>query len=352
MLTHPVHFVCREDRVWPELRTDGYVPIAEDRLAAICIDSLDTWVQRTAYELRRRGARVTVSSRVRADSINVADMRELGRRNRGLSTFVLVPRGDGHDPRLANFALVQNGVATSALPHDRIRMWLQPGLRPRDPARGTRIERLSYKGAIWNLDAAFRAPGFRERLAAEGVEFDVGQENVREAGSHWADYRGDDLILAVRNLTRYDAECKPASKLVNAWHAGVPALLGPEPAFAEIGQNGRDWIEVRTPDDVLDWVRRLRADPDLYRAIVAAGREKAAIHDDDENASRWVALLTGPVARAFEVWRRKPAVLRAAIVMRKFIAEPRNRAAHRARVSDGPRILDRQAPVPAPTLAI
>lgn len=352
MLTHPVHFICREDRVWPELRSDDHVPITDARLAEICIDSLDTWIQRTAYELRKRGASVTVSRSVRADCINVADMRELGRRNRGLTSFLLVPRGDGHDPRLANFALVQNGVARSALPHDRIRMWLQPGIRPRDPARGTRIERLSYKGAIWNLDAAFRAPRFREMLAAEGVTFEVGSEKVREAGSHWADYRNDDLILAVRNLTRYDAEGKPASKLVNAWHAGVPALLGPEPAFAEIGQRGRDWIEVRTPEDVLAWVRTLRADPGRYERMVAAGHAQAAIHDDEENAARWIALLNGPVARAFEAWQRKPAVLRAATVLRKFIEEPRNRATHRARVADGPRILDRQDTPHMPALAI
>jgi hypothetical protein len=48
----------------------------------------------------------------------------------------------------------------------------------------------------------------------------------------WHDYSTDDLVLAVRDLTEKDALVKPASKLVNAWIAGVPALLGPEPAFA------------------------------------------------------------------------------------------------------------------------
>jgi len=41
-----------------------------------------------------------------------------------------------------------------------------------------------------------------------------------------------DAALAVRPGNEYFRSIKPAAKLVNAWQAGCPALLGPEAGYA------------------------------------------------------------------------------------------------------------------------
>jgi len=58
----------------------------------------------------------------------------------------------------------------------------------------------------------------------------------------WPDFREADLILAVRPGDRRRATNKPASKLVNAWLAGVPALLGPEVAYRELRRSELEWF--------------------------------------------------------------------------------------------------------------
>ena len=121
----------------------------------------------------------------------------------------------------------------------------------------------------------------------------------------WHDYSGDDLVMAARDLTAEDAKVKPASKLVNAWIAGVPALLGPEPAFRELRSSELDYIEILTPDDVLNAVSMPQANPKRYRAMIDNGLQRARAFTPERIRSRWIEVLHGAVAEEFERWRKK-----------------------------------------------
>lgn len=340
LLRHPVHCVSPDWAVWPELQGGSCAPIAPERLAQICVGSADCWVLRTCYELRQAGADITLSATPRRDAINIGDIRQIGRKGRGLQTFFLIPRGDGHDPSLANYTVLQNFSLTSARPSVPIPIWPQPGIIPRDPARGARIEVLSFKGADHHLDARFRNDAFLAALAEEGVQLQVGVQSEVAGGQQWADYRETDLVLAVRNLTDYVASIKPASKLTNAWFAQVPALLGPEPAYAEVGTNGEDYIEISHPEDVLAAVRHLRDVPGAYEAMVARGRDKCGAFDNAALVAQWITLLNGSVAEAFERWQRKSALARILEVVGMLWREPASKKNHSKAFGAGRRLLD------------
>jgi len=339
-LARPVHFVAPQEAIWPELRSGDGAEIAPDRLAEICVNSADCWVLRSYYELRRAGHAVTLSDRPRADAINIGDIYALGRTTRGWTAFFVIPRGDGHEPELANFTLLQNQSSTSNRPYETVALWAQPGLIPRDPARGERIETIAFKGAAVNLLPEFQSEDFRAALAAEEVRLEIGVPSEAGGGQAWADYRDTDLILAVRNLTEYDAARKPANKLINAWCADVPALLGPEPAFAEIGTSPEDFIEVRRPEDVIAAIRMLRANPGAYAAMVERGRSKRGAFSNAALAARWVELLNGPITAAFDRWQAQSPLRRALSVLKMFLLEPLSKRRHRNSFTRGRRILD------------
>ena len=44
------------------------------------------------------------------------------------------------------------------------------------------------------------------------------------------------------------------SKLINAWLAGCPGILGPESAFQQLRESELDYIEARTVDDIVNAV--------------------------------------------------------------------------------------------------
>ena len=340
MLTHPVHFSCPSEAVWPELLTNAPSRIDGERLSRISGGMLSSWIIRTCYELRLRGAEVSIGPGFRRGAINVASVRDLGRRSRDPLAFVVIPRGDAHDPALADFTVEQNRQRPATPHRASMTHWPQPGLRPRDAARGARINTVSYKGRVLNLDAGFRAQAFRDALAAEDIGFEIDAfEGLR--GQHdWNDYRTADAVLAVRNLTLADAACKPASKLINAWGGDLPALLGPEPAYRELRQSPLDFIEVRTPVQAIAALRGLKAEPNRYLAMIDAGRKRRVEVSEDRIAAQWVALLNGPIAAAFLRWQRRSrseTLLRHAL---RCVREPLNKRRYLAAIQAGPRLLD------------
>lgn len=332
----PVHFVCYREKIWPELLETPLRPIPEARIAEVTRDITEIWVQQVYYRLAMRGLPVSLGESVRPDAINVAGPRDFGRRGARPNAFVLIPRGDAHPPQLADFVLTQNrvlpqGPRTVALDHPP-----QPDITPRDPARGTRVECLAYRGRPQNLDAGFRAQAFRDGLAALGVAFELGGE----AGADWTDYSRTDLVLAVRNLTVHDAAKKPASKLINAWLAEVPALLGPEPAFEELRESPDDFITVRRPEDALAAVAALKAEPARYAAMADAARRRKTAFGVERFVDEWVRVLTGPVAEAWESWKREPAALRLLRHAGRLALEIPTRRLDGYRATHGRRILD------------
>jgi hypothetical protein len=108
---------------------------------------------------------------------------------------------------------------------------------------------------------------------------------------------------------------KPGTKLYNAWLAGVPAVLGPEPAFRELRRHELDYLEVTSVEEALAAIDRLRSDPALYRAMVDHGRERARDFSVEAILDRWTDLLWErvPALAAQRPLRSVPPLLRPAV---------------------------------------
>lgn len=257
------------------------------------------WVLLTWLRLRRAGYPVALSATPPARGLLVfhaKQKREVARAVRGRPDLVLVGiRGDMRAPAVADFEILQNGRFADnwrrfAVPH-----WPQPGLLPRDPGRGTGVRRVGYLGLAGHLHPDFLGEGWRAALAAIGVAWeckavrDVGDVDPREIG--WEDYRTLDAVVAVRPPNWRLRHAKPASKLINAWHAGVPALLGPEFPYREIRRSDDDYIEVRNAGEALAALRRLGSDADLFARMVANGHRRAREFTAEAITLRWAGVL-------------------------------------------------------------
>jgi hypothetical protein len=303
-----------------------------ERLAALDADAdwreLQTgeraWILQTFLRLRRRGAPVELAAAVPPGGLVVFHSkheRALRRAARGAPGAVLVGvRADNRQALAAEFELLQNGRWADGRRRFAVAHWPQPGLQPRDPRRGDRLECVAYKGFVDNLAAEFRGEAWRRELEALGVAWQLDAVEFRGAATdptvaRWADYREVDAVLAVRPARRGREHSKPATKLTNAWLAGVPALLGPEFAFRELRRSPLDYLEVDDVAAARAAVARLRAEPGLYRAMVAHGAARAASFDADAVARQWEALLferlpARAARRGATLGRRWPLALR------------------------------------------
>lgn len=143
---------------------------------------------------------------------------------------------------------------------------------------------MAYFGRSSSLPAWFHDPAWHAALAAIGVTFEI-----REA--RWFDYADVDVVLAHRVEAPTMLRQKPASKLTNAWRAGVPALLSNEPAYASLRASDLDYIAIDSPTDVLAALQRLRAMPTRYAAMAAKGRSRGAAFSVAAVKAQWMRFL-------------------------------------------------------------
>ncbi len=302
LLPFPVTFVCNRPERWSDLFSSSEESLPDpDTLHGRIASYEDCWIVLTYLHLKRRHLNVSISDRFTQGAICVASSPDIGIRNYTFSSFLVGCRSDGPKPALSDFAVVQNEANVESETDVLIPHWPQPGLIPRDQRRSRRVENVVFKGAEVNLYKTFRSPEFQQELEHFGVRLLISGLTENQV-VEWHDYENADLVLAVRDLTEKDALAKPASKLVNAWRAGVPALLGPEPAFRQLRQSSLDYIEVRTPQDALDAIRKLQQDPNLYQQMVTNGIERAEAFTVDRIAQRWREVLAGPVAQSYTHW--------------------------------------------------
>jgi hypothetical protein len=281
------------------------------------------WILQTCLRLARAGYPVELTASPPSEGIVVfhaKHARELRSQWRRLGNAVLLgARADNREPLIADFEVVQNGRFADAERRFFIPHWPQPALLPRDPSRGATIRRIAFKGFEQNLHPEFQSPAWREFLAERGIEWEIDAvpfagAATDQAGIDWPDFRQVDLLLAVRPEDRRLWTPKPASKLVNSWLAGVPALLGPEYAYRELRRSELDFLEVSSLAEAKAAVLRLLERPDLYQAMVDNGRARGAAFTAEAILSQWVDLLTRkiPALAPSRSSRRPPLPLREA----------------------------------------
>ncbi|HXJ23268.1 MAG TPA: glycosyltransferase [Polyangia bacterium] len=308
----PVHFVFRGRKgAWPEL-FDGSSPLDPDAIPHRIVEVEECWIAQTYLRLRQAGLSVTISDSFRDDAINVVSYHDLAVRDFAVLPYIVAVQQDAARPEICDRNVVQNELNVHNANDHFIPHWSQPGLIPRDVERGSRIESIAFKGSQCNLYEPFRSPAFLSELRGQGVElsYDVKENATRSEPQRWHDYSTSDVVLAVRDATEEDLKLKPASKLVNAWLAGCPALLGPEPAFRALRRGELDYIEVRSPEDVQAAVRKLRQDPSLYQAMVRNGRERGADFTPQRITAAWHRVLAYPAAQDFAILAARGRLLR------------------------------------------
>lgn len=259
------------------------------------------WILQTFLRLKAAGRPVSLSATVPSQGTVVFHAthkrilrRELPRRH-GLLAGV---RGDRSEPLVADAEVVQNGCYADGVTRFFVPHWPQPGLVPRDPARGDRMERAVFKGNLESIHPSFLSPAWKGFLERQKIDWEVDAVDYQrlargEASVDWADYSAIDLLVGVRPPDPRLHRSKPASKLVNAWRAGVPAILGPEAAYRDLRRSELDYLECATLEEAEACVLRLKGDAGLYRAMVENGLRRAGEFTRESVTARWEELLYG-----------------------------------------------------------
>lgn len=195
--------------------------------------------------------------------------------------------------------ILQQG--NSCWPSCYIPSWTSPGLIKRDPLRGHVVKNIHYFGSVPRLAPQLRSRRWERVIQRMGFTFEI------QARNRWNDYSTTDVVLAVRSLSKAPYYRYPATKLFNAWRAGVPAICGPESACKAERRSNLDYIEVETIPQVLDALERLREDQEYYRSIVENGHKRGEEFSPEATTVRWRQFIEEMAIPAYYEWCGKDA---------------------------------------------
>lgn len=278
--------------------------------------STRNWTLQTYLMLREKLPDIICSRYPVRDAINIGHCQYLRKLKPSPENFIVSISGEYRHLLWAHAHIVQNRVQHDGRRYFFIPHWGQPGLIPRNSERQT-VEHVAYAGRPTQLSS--RNGYIRSKFARfgfftskhDGREF--WNEEMKRIGMrfsllvkpNWNDLSDVDILLGIRSFDREKYNYLPPTKLLNAWHAGIPFIGGNDSAFEQVGTPGQDYIQVKSKEEAIQEIIRLRCDHEYYKSFVEAGKKRAKEFTREKIAGAWIQLLTGDMQRIYNSWPQK-----------------------------------------------
>lgn len=301
--SHTIYFYAPDRRLHPffEQPSLSWSDISQAR--KIHSGNFTSWILSTYLQLKKTGLTCEVIDHIPSSGIVLADRDTLGNRYPYLGKTLLVcAKGDREFHPSAHTHVVHNSTMLKDkkqslwhpyyIPH-----WSQPGIIPRAASRESQVENIAFMGTRSNLAKDFYTDKWTHALSDLGCNW-----MPVFSPDKWSDYSDIDAVVAVRSFDGQTYAHKPASKLVNCWRAGVPAILAPESAFLSIQKSALDFQAVSSIEEAIAAVKQLKEDPALYCSIVNNGLERAQEFSDAKITEHWVEFFQTTVFPDYDRW--------------------------------------------------
>ncbi|MBX9578553.1 MAG: hypothetical protein K2W97_08800 [Chthoniobacterales bacterium] len=295
-------------QAWKE---DRPFPFEESGKAA----AVHCWIYQTWALLTEAGIKTSLVSELPTTGLVLAlsgTLHSSFQSNHHAPDFFLVDIvADGLPHPAAHFHLVQNRAHARRLPHSHfIPLWPQPALIHREANRKGVFERISFFGDPKNLAAEFFSFSWQQHLKKElSLEFEI------RRAAQWHDYSNVDAIIAIRDFSRSRQLHKPATKLYNAWLAGVPFIGGNDSAYQSDGRPGVDYLVAQSPKQVLEHLRKLKVDAAFRSRLIQNGIESGEKFSRSATLERWKFLIQETLPGLAFQWQKKSPSQRACYLL-------------------------------------
>ncbi|NEP79124.1 MAG: hypothetical protein F6K17_01925 [Okeania sp. SIO3C4] len=256
------------------------------------------WTLQTYLYLKEDGFPCTLVGTIPDEGIVIAHRDSFPYELRPTPKVLMVCIKPDRNPHpYAQLQVVQNPQDAKNLRNSYyIPLWRQPGLIPRSLERGDRFENIGYFGISHNLAPELKAGSWSKQLEELGLNWKVIPKH------RWHDYSNIDTIVAVRNFQQQDFVQKPATKLYNAWQAGVPAILGKESAFQSERKNEFDYFEVSSVDDAISVLKHLKNNPQLCQKVRENGKVRGQEIEPQNVVKQWRNFLKDVAVPKYKEW--------------------------------------------------
>ena len=261
----------------------------------------DAWIYTTYVYLKVRGFKVNISDKLVKNHINIIHYDHFGFKEVCSDCYVVSVKADRNRTFISNYEIIQSPYSSE---HDKdifIHHWPEANIIVRDSSRGSKVENLVYYGRKYYLPDYIETKNFKEKLEKLGVNL-----KISDVRSEWKNYKEADIVLSVRKAPSFYRKSKPASKLVNAWLAGVPAIVDSDPICNYLKKTDFDYISANSEKEMLEAIALLKEDAVLYEKMVTNSKKRAEEFTIDKIADMWINALSRDIYDDFLKWKKMP----------------------------------------------
>jgi hypothetical protein len=213
--------------------------------------------------------------------------------------FIVNIVADTRPQSRAHINIVQNRAYHSFTPYFLFMPhWSQAHLIMRDPSRGTRFENIAFFGHKDNIAPELLTEEWNDKLRRK-----LGLYFYLQESENWHDYSEVDCSIAIRDFIHQKHFRRPATKLYNAWQAGVPFIGGNDVAFSCEGHPGKNYLKATSLNQVFKILQRLKQSNSLRINIVQEGLKKTITRNTI--LDRWIHLVLETLPRLANSWFKK-----------------------------------------------
>ncbi|MBR8830188.1 MAG: hypothetical protein N5P05_002848 [Chroococcopsis gigantea SAG 12.99] len=278
------------------------------------------WIAQTYFHLKRAGFPCEIATKIPDEGILVAEQESVEKYYPLLDNVMLVyTRSDQDYHPSAHLHIVHNRLSWEKTrnslwnPHF-IEHWPMPGIIPRDRTRETLVENISYIGTRSQLAPELKSQSWTDALEDLNCRWKPIWETHQ-----WNDYNDLDVIVAARSFDARSYPLKGPIKLLNAWQAGVPAILTPESGFMAERKTDLDFIIVRSLQEAIAAIRYLQDNPDLYQKMSINALERAQDYTVERVLKQWLDFFNDVAFPAYLEWTSMSHASRKQIFRKRFL---------------------------------
>ena len=177
-----------------------------------------------------------------------------------------------------------------------------------------------------NLAIELQIPSWEKQLASQGLRWHyvINQNKWNDyhaLDNRWNNFQQIDAIVAVRSFqSTHPYNNKPATKLFNAWLAGVPALLGLESAYRFEGCHLEDYWEINTYQELVNSLMHLKTDKNFRQRLIANGNSKAVQFIPENITQKWQDFIVDTAVPAFYQWCNLSALQQSLLLQKQYLS--------------------------------
>lgn len=257
--------------------------------------SYRAWIVQTYLYLKRTMNNVVHSDCLIEDAINIVHCDEMINLKKTHLYFIVTIIADKKNFMPGNVSIVQNNNQIKTKTYKWVMHWPQANLIKSNRGSETKELNIGFLGVEKN------SINIRDYIS-DSKYFEKINLFFKGPGE-WHDYSNLDVVVAIRNFSKSESNEKPATKLLNAWKAGVLFIGGNDSAYDQIGKAGLNYIKIDNHKELVASIEEIIENKLIKQEYILQGLEASTKYEHKYIIKQWEEILNIFCVQEYSKWK-------------------------------------------------